>query len=404
LLNQALILAGGRGTRLGELTRTTPKPLLRVAGRAFLDYVVENLWRHGFQDIVILAGFEGKKIQRWAQKVWPRLKIKVVVEAEPAGTAGALMTAADLMDAEFLLLNGDTFFDINLLDLAVANFDSDWIAALALCERSEYRDSGVVELARERIYSFADRPKDGRSHMINGGVYRLKRTLLKWVEKRPCSIESDIFPQLAKHGFVVGRVYDRPFIDIGIPEAFACAETIIPRLTRRGAIFLDRDGVLNRDVGYVHRPDQIEWSEGAFEAVKLSNDAGYLVFVVTNQAGVARGFYDERQVCQLHQWMNAQFRAFGAHVDEFAYSPFHPTEGVGEYRRDADCRKPKPGMILDLMRRWSVDPARSILIGDKHTDMQAAALAGIGSALYFGGNLAMLLRRVTDNIHDWMEA
>jgi D,D-heptose 1,7-bisphosphate phosphatase len=398
-MKQALILAGGRGTRLNELTKATPKPLLSVAGRPFLDYVVENLWRHGLQEIIILAGFEGEKIRRWAQKVWPGLDIKVVVEEEPAGTAGALMEVVDLLEDEFLLLNGDSFFDINLLDLATARFDSDWLAALALCKRSDTRRSGVVDLSGERIRSFADRPKDDQCHIVNGGIYRVKRTLLEWVDTRPCSIESDIFPELARQGLLVGRVYRRPFLDIGVPEAFAAAQTVIPTLAHRGAIFLDRDGVLNRDVGYAHRPDQIEWSEGAFEAVKLSNDAGYLVFVVTNQAGVARGFYDERQVWQLHRWMNEQLRTVGAHVDEFVYCPFHPTEGIGEYRRDADCRKPKPGMILDLMRRWTVDPVRSLLIGDKEIDMQAAASAGIRSLLYPGGDLAMLLREVMGNTH-----
>jgi D-glycero-D-manno-heptose 1,7-bisphosphate phosphatase len=392
-MKQALILAGGRGTRLGESTKAVPKPLLRIAGRPFLDYVVENLERHGFQEIVILAGFASEKIKCWAQKR-RGLNINVVVEKQPAGTAGSLLGGADLVDDEFLLLNGDSFFDINLLDLATARFDSDWISALALCECSDPKRFGAVELCGERVRRFHDRPKDPGYHLINGGIYRVKRKLLERIGQPPRSIESDVFPELADRGLLVGRIYHRPFIDIGVPEALAAAQEIIPSLTHRGAIFFDRDGVLNRDIPYVYRPDQIEWTQGALDAVKMANDAGFLVFVVTNQAGVARGFYDEGKVQELHGWMNDQFASKGAHVDEFVYCPFHPTEGIGAYRQDSDCRKPKPGMILDLMRRWPVDPVRSLLIGDKKSDMQAAVSAGIRSILYTGGDLATLLKGV----------
>jgi D,D-heptose 1,7-bisphosphate phosphatase len=394
-VQQALILAGGRGTRLHDLTACTPKPLLEVGGRPFLDYILENVWRHGFRDVVLLGGFQASKLRHWAAKArWPGLAIKLVVEEDPAGTAGALFGAAELLDDEFLLLNGDSFFDINLLDLATATFDSDWTAAVALCERSDSSRYGVVELAGDRVCNFTERPTTEGCRIVNGGVYRVKRRLIEMVMHRPCSIERDIFPQLAICDLLVGRVYNRPLLDIGVQEAFHDAQSIMPSLVGRGALFLDRDGVLNRDVGYAHRPDQIEWGEGVSEAVKFANDAGYLVFVVTNQAGVARGLYDEGQVHHLHEWMNEQLRRTGAHIDEFVYCPFHPTQGRGHYRRDADCRKPKPGMILDLIERWAVDPSRCVLIGDKEIDMQAAASAGIRGVLYAGGSLAMLVRGV----------
>ncbi len=157
---------------------------------------------------------------------------------------------------------------------------------------------------------------------------------------------------------------------------------------QRPAVFFDRDGVLNRDIGYLHRPQEFEWLEGAKEAIRLCNDAGYLVFVVTNQAGVARGHYGEDDVRALHSWMNSELAAQGAHIDAFEYCPHHP-EGVSvQYRRACSRRKPEPGMLLDLLSQWPVDRQASFLIGNMQSDLDAAAGAGIRAYLYQGGNLA----------------
>jgi len=157
---------------------------------------------------------------------------------------------------------------------------------------------------------------------------------------------------------------------------------------RRPALFFDRDGVLNRDAGYIHRPDQFHWNDGAIEAVKAVNDAGWLAFVVTNQSGVARGYFDEAAVNALHVWMNEQLRASGAQIDDFRYCPHLAIEnGIARYAVSCDCRKPKPGMILDLLRTWPADAAASVLIGDKQTDLEAAGAAGIRAILFEGGNL-----------------
>ncbi len=155
----------------------------------------------------------------------------------------------------------------------------------------------------------------------------------------------------------------------------------------RGAVIFDRDGVLNEDVGYAHRPDQIRWVEGAIEAVKAVNDCGLYAFVATNQAGVARGYYGEAEVAALHAWMNAELARSGARIDAFVYSPFHPEGAVEAYRRDTPCRKPGPGMILDLLARFPVDPARTVMIGDKASDVEAARAAGVEGLLFTGGSL-----------------
>ena len=159
----------------------------------------------------------------------------------------------------------------------------------------------------------------------------------------------------------------------------------------RPALFLDRDGVLNRDLGYPHLPEQIEWTPGVFEAVARANRAGWLVFVVTNQSGVARGLFDEAAVMRLHAWMDGEFARHGARIDAWSYCPHHPTEGVGRYRRDCACRKPSSGMLYDLMERFPIDRDRSVLIGDKASDLEAAAGAGVRGVLFEGGDLGSVV-------------
>lgn len=159
----------------------------------------------------------------------------------------------------------------------------------------------------------------------------------------------------------------------------------------RAAVFLDRDGVLNHDHGYVGDRTRFEWIDGAKEGVRAVNARGALAFLVTNQSGVARGFYDEAAVRRLHQTVEAELRDAGAHLDEIVYCPHLADASVEAYRRDCGCRKPRPGMILALMERWPVDRDRSVMIGDKESDMEAARAAGIRGILYRGGPLADLV-------------
>jgi D-glycero-D-manno-heptose 1,7-bisphosphate phosphatase len=160
------------------------------------------------------------------------------------------------------------------------------------------------------------------------------------------------------------------------------------------ALFLDRDGVINRDTNYAHKSADIIWIDGIFAALKRARDAGYWVFVVTNQAGVGRGYYTEDDVKALHDWMQAEFARHGAGVDAFMYCPHHPEHGQGAYKLACECRKPKPGMLLELMKRFPVDTGKSLLIGDSPGDIEAAAAAGVKGYLFTGGNLDDFLSRL----------
>jgi len=231
---QALILVGGRGTRLGSLTDDTPKPLLPVGGRPFLAYLVDALARRGVSDILMLAGYLGDRVARFCEaERRPGLDLRCVIEERPAGTGGALRPVVDLLDPTFLLLNGDTIFDFDINDLAnpPLSHEGHPAARIALRRVPDAGRYGAVDMNGERIVAFREK-SDAREGVINGGVYLLDKRVIDLLPPAPCSIERDLFPALARAGAIEGRVYDAFFLDMGVPADFAVAQTAVPALFR----------------------------------------------------------------------------------------------------------------------------------------------------------------------------
>jgi D-glycero-D-manno-heptose 1,7-bisphosphate phosphatase len=393
---QALFLVGGKGTRLGALSATTPKPLQEIApGVRFLDLLLQNAARMGFTDLVLLAGHLGEQVEEAYQgRGFGEAAVRVVREHEPLGTGGALRQVAGLLDKRFVMMNGDSFFDINLRALT-ASAPPAGGGRLALRRVEDVSRYGSVTLNGRRVTAFAEKnPALADAGLINGGIYFLDRDAAARLAS-PSSIEADLFPKLAAEGLLEGEAFGGYFLDIGLPETLAQARRETAQLCYRPAAFLDRDGVLNEDKGYTHKPEDLVWKTGAREAIRHLNDCGYRVIVVTNQAGVARGYYDEAAVEAFHAAMQDQLAEAGAFVDAFYHCPFHPEGTVAAYTvADHPDRKPNPGMILKAMADHSVIREKSFIVGDKPSDLEAGRRAGLPGHLYTDGSLLALVRQI----------
>ena len=393
-IRQCAVLVGGLGTRLGALTATTPKPLLRIGDRPFLAWLLREFVRFGIEEFVLLAGHGAAAIEACLDALIASLprKARVVVSQEPSrsGTGGAVWHARDRLDERFLLCNGDSLFATNLARLFACETPSVMLRPMENGARY-----GSVELQGDTITGFRERPASGGASLINTGIYLFDRGIFD--ELRPdCSLEADVLPRLASRSALRGCVGEGYFRDIGVPEDLALAQKEIPRLLQRSVLFLDRDGVINIDHGYVASRDRFEWTPGALEAIRTATDAGWHVFVVTNQSGVARGHYDEAAVQALHEWMCNEVRRHGGTIDDIRYCPYHEDASVPAYRKASDWRKPRPGMLLDLMQAWELDTARCVLVGDQATDTEAARAAGIEGRLFAGGNLAEFVQPILE--------
>lgn len=406
MLEQVVILVGGKGTRLGSLTNTTPKPLLEVAGRPFLEHILQELSRFGFKRATLLAGNLGQQFHdAYHGRVLNGLTIDVVVEPYPLGTGGALRFAADkgCLEESFLLTNGDSWIDADLTAFNLrwlrARNDEENIQALVLLHHVEDTSRyGTVETRDGLVTSFIEKKvgtESSRGGQINAGVYVLDRGVAELlVPGQPASLETDLLPDLAAAGRVAGisAPSGTYFVDIGLPETLESSREDMLRHRTRPALFLDRDGTLNVDAGYTHRPADLEWQPDARDTIKLANEAGYFVFVVTNQAGVAHGLYDETAVISFHEAMQAQLFELGAHVDAFSYCPHHEHAKLERYRRSCRRRKPAPGMMEDLAASWPIDMSRSLLVGNTDTDLRAGSAAGLKVLKYEGDSLLALVK------------
>ena len=325
--------------------------------------------------------------------------VRIALSEEPirAGTGGAVFHARAQLQDRFLLCNGDSLFDCNLANLLrdAAADEPGVVGRIVLRKLADASRYGVVEQSQGRITAFRERPPPGTGGTINGGVYLFDKSLVDHLQPA-CSLEADVLPGLARAGVLRGTVGEGYFRDIGVPDDFARAQTEIPALLRRKALFLDRDGVLNLDHGYVGSRDRFDWVNGAREAIHHATQAGWHVFIVTNQSGVARGLYDEATVHALLDWISDQARFFGGTIDDARFCPYHPEALLETYRQIHSWRKPLPGMLLDLMQAWELDPARAVMIGDQESDMQAAAAAGITGFLFRGGNLLHFVQGILD--------
>jgi D-glycero-D-manno-heptose 1,7-bisphosphate phosphatase len=397
MLEQAVFLVGGRGSRLGRLTDSMPKPCLDVGGRPFIDYLIETAVRHGIVDIVLLAAYRADVLRNLWGETSPGAeriaragaRVRIVEEPTPSGTAGALWHARGLLRDPFLLANGDSYFDINWLDLLTVPAAEDWLGRIALRVVADATRYGRVELAGARVASFAGGGRGG-SGCINAGLYVLRRAVAERIERMPASLELDILPALAAAGRLYGRAYDRFFIDIGIPEALAHADRVMGGVWRRPAALLVMDGVVRTGSERLRRSGQGAWAPSAQAAIKLLNDLGYLVIVLADAPEDADR--EQRAVCvRLPLPMAAELQEIGAHVD--CCDEWRQAGGPDDRGGAAANR------ALARLRQWPANGADCFLISGSASDVAAAKAGGLAAYLFDGRNLLDFVQGILPRSH-----
>jgi mannose-1-phosphate guanylyltransferase/phosphomannomutase len=392
---QVVILAGGRGTRLGEHARTIPKPMVTIGGRPNLEHQVLLAQRHGFTSVLFLVSHLADRIEaHFGNGQRFGMEISYHAENPPLGTAGALRHAGSLLQQRFLVLYGDVYIECDLRRLWADHANNRPFATLVVHPNEHPYDSDLVEADAEgRILAIHPKPRSADQYlpnMVNAGVAVVERNILPLIlPGTHLDLASDIFPALARNAGLRAYRSAEYFKDFGTPDRltrvrldFETGKTArFSRDFRRPAVFLDRDGVINEEVSHLSDPAQMELIPGAAEAIRRLNEAGVLVIVVTNQPVVARGECSPDALRLIHAKMEALIGREHAWIDAIYFCPHHPDKGfageVPELKVDCACRKPKTGMFDEAVRDWNISLSGSYCVGDRRCDVIAARRVGI---------------------------
>lgn len=390
---QVVIMAGGKGTRISSINAEVPKPMIPILDKPILEYEIQCLERQGYRDIILVVGHLGHKIQDYFRDGSPfGVSISYVVEKEPLGTAGALFYLKSKIKEDFLLLNGDIIFDVNISKFVKAHRNNGTLATIFTHPNNHPYDSGVIVAGEDKKVVKWMHKEDKRhwyQNRVNAGLHMLSPALLErfeHLEKK--DLDRDILKPLIDEGELA--VYDSPEYvkDMGTPDRYYAVADDIRKgkvssrnlKNKQKAVFLDRDGVINKYVGFLRDIDDFELLPGVAEAIKKLNDSGYLVIVVTNQPVIARGDVTFSQLREIHNKMETLLGKEGAYIDALYFCPHHPDRGfegeVPELKIDCECRKPKPGMFFQASEDFNIELSDSWMVGDSESDIIAGEAAG----------------------------
>jgi D-glycero-D-manno-heptose 1,7-bisphosphate phosphatase len=370
-IRQAVILAGGLGTRLHPVTLHMPKPLIPVAGRPFIDHLLIMLKNQGIEEVVMLLGYRADMVMdHLGDGSVFGLRIRYSVRSVEDDTGERLKKATEYLSDEFLLMYCDNYWPMNLTRLYRNFRDSGCPAQVTVYTNTDgYTRSNLMTDADGNVRVYDKSRTCGGLNGVDIGFALLRRDVMGLIPDGNVNFEGSVYPGLALSGRLAAFRTDHRYYSIGDLKRVPLTEAFI---TGKPAAFLDRDGVLNERPprkDYVKRPEEFQWKPGAVDAVQILKRKGYRVFVVTNQAGIARGIMTEGDLADVHAVMTQTLEAEGANLDGIYHCPHGWDEGCS-------CRKPRPGMLYQAQKDHGLDLSRSILIGDEDTDIQAGEAAG----------------------------
>jgi D-glycero-alpha-D-manno-heptose 1-phosphate guanylyltransferase len=378
---EAIVLAGGLGSRLRETVPELPKVLATVAGKPFLSYVIDSLRMQGVIRFVFALGYKSDLVEKFLKESYPTLSYSVAVEHEPLGTGGAIRLALQkTKNRHVLIVNGDTLFKADVAELFRMHVSKNATCTLALKPTENVSRFGNVTIdANGRVTAFAekDNPSSG---LINGGVYILDKTRF-FTHSFPAafSFEEAYLKTYLEKDSIYGMVQEGYFIDIGVPEDYSKAQTglatpplDLSKIDKSWTLFIDRDGVINDEtVGeYVLHWGQFIFSKGVLQSFKKLSNLFGRILLVTNQRGVGKGLMRGEDLDSIHLEMKREIAAVGGHLDQIYFCT--------DVENSSFNRKPNPGMAVQAKRDFpEIDFSKCIMVGNKPSDMRFGRAAGI---------------------------
>jgi mannose-1-phosphate guanylyltransferase / phosphomannomutase len=403
---QLVIIAGGKGTRLGDIR--VPKPMVKVGGKPLLEHQIELARRYGLTEIIILVGYRSDQIIDYFGNGsnW-QVNISYSVEEKPLGTAGSLKLIEGQINGRFMVFYGDTMMDINLKKLVEYDSLSSSIGTL-LCHPNDHPyDSDIIEINEDsnEIIWFHSKPHNNnvfKPNLVNAALYILSNEIFDYIESdKKSDFGKDIFPRIIQAGSKLIAYNTAEYIkDMGTPDRLEKVEgdflskkvKLLNSENKRKAIFIDRDGVINKEVDNLRSVDEFELINDVPEALGMINNSNYLAIVITNQPVVAKGWCSFEELNKIHNKMHTELGYHNVFLDRVYYCPHHPEYGfdgeIKELKIDCYCRKPKIGLIEKAVSDYNIDLDGSYFIGDTTTDIKTAYNAGIVPVLVktgFGG-------------------
>lgn len=419
---KVVLMAGGRGTRISELFPDIPKPLIPIQGIPVLEREIISLRNQGFTDLILTIGYMADKIQNYFGN-GKRLGVNIsyFVENKPLGNAGALFFLN--LQEDFLLLNADAVFDVDFNRMVSYHKAHGGLITLFTHPNSHPYDSGLIIADRngnvEKWLTKEDNRPEFYKNRVNAGLHVINPKALELSNININNIgkningkvyKVDLDRQILKPLCSTNQIfcYDSPEYvkDMGTPERFqsVCDDfergvvTAKNLSNKQKAIFLDRDGTVNKYVGFLRKTEQMELVEDAAEAIKLINRSGYLVVIITNQPVIARGEVTFEELEKINNKMETLLGKEGAYLDGIYFCPHHPHKGyegeVPELKIDCNCRKPKPGLLIKAARELNIDLEKSWMIGDSDSDVQAGKNAGCKAVKIKEGELLQVIKNI----------
>lgn len=402
---KTVIMAGGKGTRIAEVASDIPKPMIPICKKPILEYQIEVLKRQGYTDIIIGLGHLGHIIKDYFSDGSSfGVHIEYITEEELLGTAGALFLMKEMLsDEDFLLLNGDIIFDIDIERFYRYHKDHHALATLFTHPNSHPYDSGIIvvnENGQVARWLHKEDERQWYQNRVNAGLHFLNKEILNgFSELQKKDLDRDVLKPLIAGGRLFA--YDSPEYvkDMGTPDRLLAVEEDVRYgmvqaknlAETQKAFFLDRDGTLNVNVGLLTDIEQLELIPGTAEAVRRINQSGYLAILITNQPAIAKGMVSLSELKQIHDKLETLLGNEGAYLDAIYYCPHHPDKGFEgeriEYKIECDCRKPKPGMILKAAKEYHISLSDSYMVGDAERDITSGNAAGC-TTVYVGDDMS----------------